>query len=252
MHNDFTEKFYGKNLTRVKHVSERSWHLRAFFLGMYVTIKIIPLNDVKACAAQRLRRAHALFQRCQGWGTHLFRNRGDFCANLLLWYVYLQDHAWDSLDNHEQAWCAMLLCLRTAGQLRILQLRENAALDISCARKLNTCPTISANPMSYTAVRACILEYLYIMFCVDCFQKKWERGMVLMNETQYLYKMYHKLWRNRHIETRMQSLHLLAIGMSLAFCILAQTICSQYTVADTLASILVHLKSSPVYCKPVT
>ncbi len=160
MHKDATEKSYVKHLTRGKHVSERHWHLHAFFLGVHAAMNIIPLNDVKACAAQRLRIAHALLQRCQGWGTHLFRNKGDFCASLLLWYVYLQDHAWNSLDNHEQVCCVVLLCIRTAGQICVLLLRENAALDISYACILNSCPIISANPMSYTAVRACILEYL--------------------------------------------------------------------------------------------
>ena len=113
----------------------------------------------------------------KGWGTHLFRNRGDFCANWLLWYVDLQDHAWDSLDNHEQACCAMLLCIRTAGQLSILQLRENAALDISCASILNTCPTISVNPMSYTA-GTCLHTGIFVVYCFFCwlFSEKVRKG----------------------------------------------------------------------------
>jgi hypothetical protein len=66
MQQDATEKLSVKHLPRGKHVSERPWHLRAFFLGMHVAINTIPCNDANACAAQRLRRAHALFRRCQG------------------------------------------------------------------------------------------------------------------------------------------------------------------------------------------
>ena len=129
--------------------------------------------------------------------------KGTFCANLLLRYVYLHYHAWNSLDNHEQACCAMLLCIRTAGYISVLLLRENAALNISCASILNTCPTISANPMSYTAVRACILEYLLYTALCWLYSVEVRKSIVLKNETQYLHKLYRKLWRNRHIETQM-------------------------------------------------
>ena len=61
MQKDATEKFSVKHLPRGKHVSERRWHLRAIFLGMHVAINIIPRNDVKACAAKRKQRVHALF-----------------------------------------------------------------------------------------------------------------------------------------------------------------------------------------------
>ncbi len=57
MHQDAAEKCCVKHLPRVKHVAERFWWLRAFLLGMHVTIDVIPRNDVKACAAQRFRRA---------------------------------------------------------------------------------------------------------------------------------------------------------------------------------------------------